>query len=166
MEYQSIAKIKRLLYVLATNVPFIPNISKLSDKVGLNRNALVQALQLMNKANLIHILYKQSKSVSTLSKPDKIWLNNSNISYALAKNIPDVGTLRETFFISQIYALYNVSIPPKGDFIINDKYIFEVGGKNKSHNQIKDLDNAFVVKDDIEIGIMNSIPLWLFGLLY
>lgn len=166
IEYANIAKFKRLLYVIATNVPFTPNISKLADKISINRNTLVQALQLLHKAELIHILYKQNKSISTLSKPDKIWLHNTNLAYAISNNLPDIGNLRETFFLQHISVLHQVSLPPKGDFYIKNKYTFEVGGKNKTQHQIKELDNAFIVKDNIENGIFNTIPLWLFGMLY
>jgi predicted AAA+ superfamily ATPase len=164
--YTNITKIKKLLYVLAVNVPFTPNISRLSEKTELSRNSLVEAMQLLNRAELIHILYKQSKSISLLNKPDKIWLNNSNLSYALSNGNPDEGSLRESFFVSQLNAFHAVSLADKGDFIIDDKYIFEVGGKNKSQNQIKGLKNAFIVKDNVETGVLNIIPLWLFGLIY
>ncbi len=166
IEYANIVKIKKLLYVLSVNIPYIPNISRLSEQVGLNRNALVQALQMLHKAELIHILYKQSKSISTLNKPDKIWLNNPNLSYALSIDRPDTGNIRESFFISQLSHLHEIAIPKTGDFIIDDQYTFEIGGKNKKKEPIKELENAFVVKDDVEIGIANSIPLWVFGLLY
>jgi uncharacterized protein len=166
IEYSNIAKLKRLLYLLAVNVPFIPNISKLSEQIGLHRNALVYALQLLNRAELIHILYKQTKSISVLNKPDKIWLNNPNLSFALSYGNPDKGNLRESFFISQVNFLHEISLVEKGDFIIDNKYVFEVGGKNKTQKQIKGVKNAFIVKDDIEIGVLNIIPLWLFGLLY
>ncbi|MDD3741746.1 MAG: AAA family ATPase [Bacteroidales bacterium] len=166
LEYSNIAKLKKLLYLLSVNVPFIPNISKLSEKVGLTRNALVLALQLLNKAELIHILYKQTKSISILNKPDKIWLNNPNLSYALSYGNPDKGNLRESFFISQINYLHEISLVEKGDFIIDNKYVFELGGKNKKQKQIQGIKDAFVVKDDIDTGVLNIIPLWLFGFLY
>jgi predicted AAA+ superfamily ATPase len=166
IDYINIAKFKRLLYVLAVNVPFIPNISKLSEKVGLSRNALVQALHLLNKAELIYALYKQTKSISILNKPDKIWLNNTNLSFALSYGLPDSGNLRETYFISQLALLHEISIAEKGDFFVNDTYTFEVGGKNKTKTQIKEVKNAFLVRDDVETGVLNSIPLWMFGLLY
>ncbi|MFO7790671.1 MAG: AAA family ATPase [Bacteroidales bacterium] len=166
IEYVNITKIKRLLYVLAVNVPFTPNISRLSEKTGLPRNALVQALQLLNRAEIIHILYKQSRSISLLNKPDKIWLNNASLSYALSDGKPDEGSLRESFFVSQLNGLHTVSLADKGDFMVDNTYIFEVGGKNKSQKQIKGLKNAFVVKDNVETGVLNNIPLWLFGLLY
>lgn len=166
IEYSNIAKFKRLLYVLTTNVPYTPNISKLADKISINRNALVQALHLLHKAELLHIVYKQNKSISTLTKPDKIWLHNTNLAYAISNELPDIGNLRETFFIQHISVGHKVSLPPRGDFYINNKYTFEIGGKNKTQHQIKNLDHAFVVKDNIESGTLNTIPLWLFGLLY
>lgn len=166
IDYTNITKIKKLLYILSVNVPFIPNISKLSEKVGLSRNALVEALQLLNRAELIQMLYKQSRSISLLNKPDKIWLNNPNLSYALSNGIPDEGSLRESFFVSQLKPFHHISLAEKGDFIVDNKYTFEVGGKNKSQEQIKGLVNAFVVKDNTETGVLNIIPLWMFGLLY
>ena len=166
IDYESIAKFKRLLYILAANVPYTPNISKLSDRVKLHRNALVLALQLLGKAELIHSLYKQSRSISQLNKPDKIFLNNLNLNYALGNNNPDTGNLRETFFVSQLSVDHKIALPGKGDFIVDDKYIFEVGGKYKTKKQILNQPDAFVVKDNLEIGVLNNIPLWLFGFLY
>ncbi len=166
LDYNNIAKIKRLLYVLSANVPFTPNISKLSEKVGLSRNSIVEALQLLDKAELIHILYKHTKSISILNKPDKIWLNNPNLSFALSNGEPDKGSLRESFFISQLSVLHNLSLIEKGDFIVDNKYVFEIGGKNKTQKQIENLQNAFIVKDNIEIGVLNIIPLWMIGMLY
>lgn len=166
IDYTSITKIKRLLHILSLSVPFTPNISKLSERVSLPRNTLVQVLHWLSKAHLIHSYYKTGKSISVLNKPDKLWLNNTNFSYALSDNRPDKGNLRETFFLSQLAVHNSISLPEKGDFFINDKYTFEVGGKNKTSKQIKGIKNAFIVKDDIEIGFSNQIPLWLFGFLY
>jgi len=166
VEYANISKFKRLLYILASNVPFTPNISKLAEKININRNLLVYALQLLERAELIHTLVKKSKSVSSLSKPDKIWLHNTNLNYVLSDNIPDKGNIRETFFIQHLSPHHQLSIPEKGDFMVDKTRIFEVGGRNKSKKQISGIPNAFVVKDDIETGANNVIPLWLFGLLY
>ena len=166
VDYENIAKFKRLLYVLATNVPFTPNISKLSEKINLQRNALVHALQWLTKAEMLHTLYKNSKSISVLTKPDKIWLHNTNLSYALGNQMPDKGNLRETFFISQLSQAHSISLPSMGDFWIDDRYVFEIGGKNKTAIQIQDYPDAYVVKDDIETGVLKSIPLWIFGFLY
>lgn len=166
IEYANITKFKRLLYVLASNVPFTPNISKLAEKISINRNTLIYALQLLEKAELIHTLIKRNKSVSMLSKPDKIWLHNTNLSYVISSDTPDIGNIRETFILQHLSVLHEISLPEKGDFLIDNKYIFEVGGKNKKQKQIKELENAFVVKDEIESGIKNIIPLWMFGFLY
>lgn len=166
VDYSNIAKIKRLLYVLATNVPYTPNISKLAEKLSLPRNTLIYALQILEKAELIHTLYKKNKSISVLSKPDKIWLHNTTLNYTISDNNIDLGNIRETFFIQHFSHLHILSLPEKGDFYVDDKYTFEVGGKSKTQKQIQGIENAYIVKDDIESGVMNTIPLWLFGLLY
>ncbi len=166
VDYSSIAKIKRLLYVLATNVPFTPNISKLSERIGLNRNSLVQAIQWLEKAELINTRIKTNKSISILSKPDKIWLHNTNLSFAIASDNVDVGNIRETFFLQHLSVFHSIDLPPKADFIVDNKFTFEIGGKNKTKKQIESVNDSFIVKDTIETGAMNVIPLWLFGLLY
>ena len=166
IDYSNIAKFKRLLYVISSNVPFTPNISKLSEKISLNRNTLVYALQLLERSKLIQTLFKKNRSISTLSKPDKIWMHNTNLNYIISSNNTDIGNIRETYFIQHLTVLHNLSIPSKGDFFIDDKYTFEIGGKSKTLKQIEGVENAFIVKDDIEVGINNIIPLWMFGLLY
>ncbi len=167
IDYTNIAKFKRLLFVLASNVPFTPNISKLSKQIGMDRNALVHAIQLMNKAELIHTLYKKTRSIRVLNKPDKIWLHNSNLSFALSNKQPETGSVRETFFISHIIPDHQVSLPlSEGDFWVDEKYLFEIGGKNKTRKQIQECPNAYLVKDFIETGYLINIPLWLFGFLY
>jgi predicted AAA+ superfamily ATPase len=166
LDYNTIAKLKRLLYVISTNVPYTPNINKLSEQLQLNRNALVRALQLLNRASLLHTLYKQTKSISSLNKPDKIWMHNTNFMYAISGKNVDKGTLRETFFIQNMPSEYQLSIPNQGDILVNNKFLFEIGGKNKSTAQIQGINNAYVVRDDIELGAFNTIPLWLFGFQY
>ncbi len=166
IEYANIAKFKRLLYVLAGNVPFIPNISKLAEKINVNRNLLIEALRLLERAELIQTCIKTSKSISYLNKPDKIWLHNTNLNFAIAGEKINTGTLRETFFLQHVSVMHRVTLPDKGDFLLDEKYTFEVGGKNKQQHQISGLKNAFIVKDNIEFGAKNIIPLWLFGLIY
>ena len=100
-----------------------------------------------------------------MNKPDKLYLNNTNISYALSENV-DIGTLRETFFLNQLSVKNSVTYPKVGDFMVDNKYLFEVGGKNKTRKQIVGIDNSFVVSDNIEVGLDNKIPLWLFGFMY
>ena len=166
LDYQTITKLKRLLFVISSNVPFTPNIFKISESIQLNRNALVRALQLLDRAELIRSTYKQTKSISILNKPDKIWMHNTNLMYAISGNQIDIGTVRETFFMQNFSDNHTISLPNKGDILVDNTFLFEIGGKNKTRKQILDFDKAFLVKDDIEIGFQNSIPLWLFGFLY
>jgi len=112
------------------------------------------------------MLIKTNKSITTLSKPDKIWLHNTTLSYVLSSNNVNVGNMRETFFLQHISVMHNISLPAKADFLVDDKYTFEIGDKNKVQKQIQNINNAFIVKDDIETGVMNIIPLWMFGFLY
>ncbi len=162
----NIQKIKKLLGVLAESVPFEPNISSLAGKLGMGRDTINNFIQHLSSARLLNLLNTATKGVAALQKPDKIYLENTNLSYAL-KGEPNLGTLRETFFLNQLRnAGYKVSLPSKGDFLIEEKLVVEVGGKNKEGKQIRDIPNAFIAADDIETGFRNKIPLWLFGFLY
>ena len=166
LDFHTLAKLKRLLFVISSNVPFTPNIQKISDTIELNRNALVRALQLLNRAALIRMIYKQTRSISLLNKPDKIWMHNTNLMFAISDDHVEIGTIRETFFMQNLAHNHLLSLPEKGDFLVDNRYLFEIGGKNKTKKQIAHVENAFVVNDGIEIGFQNSIPLWLFGFLY
>ena len=159
-------KIYQLLYILATNTPFKPNVTKLSEKIGISRATLVQYLHFLEKTRLINSLVSVGKSISTLQKPDKIYLNNTNLAHALAPEQIDVGSQRETFFLSQIKVNHPVSLPAHGDFYVDDQFTFEVGGKGKNRRQIAEITDSYVVADDLEVGHRNKIPLWLFGFLY
>lgn len=163
MDIHKTRKIHQLLGILAKNVPFKPNISKLSEKIGIHRNTLTTYIHYLEKARLINSLNSEGKSISILQKPEKIFLENTNLSYALAGPIVDIGNIRETFFLTQLKETYEVSLPKSGDFLINGKYIFEVGGKNKTNSQINHIPNAYIAADDISLGTGNKIPLWLFG---
>lgn len=167
VDFSSIDKVKKLLYVISTMVPFSPNISKLSQDVGVSRNSLLAFIHFLKKAQAIQTLEQKSKSFSKLAKPEKIYLGNTNLCYAFAWDTkPDIGNLRETFFCNQTSVSETVEFSKKTDFLINQKYHFEIGGKNKGKEQIMGLPNAFLALDDLEIGYGNKIPLWLFGLLY
>jgi uncharacterized protein len=166
IDYNNIVKLKRLLYSIATSVPFVPNISKLSDRVEVSRPYLIKALNILEKSQLLIQLHKSNKGISYLSKPDKIYLNNTNLIFTLAGTNAEKGNLRETFFVNQLSAGHDVKLPPAGDFVIEEKFIFEIGGKSKSAKQLYGQENSFIVKDDIEIGAGHSIPLWMFGFLY
>jgi uncharacterized protein len=166
IDYNNIVKLKRLLYSIATSVPFMPNISKLSNKIEVSRPYLIKALNILEKSQLLKQLQKSNKGISYLSKPDKIYLNNTNLIYTLAGTNAEKGNLRETFFLNQVSVSHDVKLPPTGDFSVEEKFIFEIGGKNKSAKQIYGQENSFLVRDDIETGTGQSIPLWLFGFLY
>ena len=164
--YEDSRKIKKLLVAIAQSAPFTPNISKLSERLGVNRTFLINSIKLLNRADLIMELFKPTKGIGAFTKPEKIYLNNTNLIYALAKQQAEKGTLRETFFANQMKHLHKIHLAEKGDFLIDKKYIFEIGGKNKTTKQIKGIKNGYVVRDDIEIGSLNIIPLYLFGFLY
>ncbi len=166
VDFAFIVKLKKLLGIIAESVPFTPNITKLSERIGISRNALVRALYLLEKARLLLLLHKAGKGISKLSKPDKIYLNNPNLLYALNIRKPESGTVRETFLTNQLDHLYPVNLHPKGDFVVDGRYILEVGGKTKGFEQIKNLPDAYIVRDDLENGTGRIIPLWLFGFLY
>ncbi|MGB3850618.1 MAG: AAA family ATPase [Tunicatimonas sp.] len=159
-------KIYQLLYILATNVPFKPNVTKLSEKIGISRATLVQYLHFLEKTRLINSLVSVGKSISTLQKPDKIYLNNPNLAHALASEQINVGSQRETFFLNQVKVNYQVSLPTRGDFYVDSQFTFEVGGKGKNTQQIAQVADSYVAADDLEVGHQNKIPLWLFGFLY
>lgn len=160
-------KVIQLLAILAENVPFKPNISKLSDKIGISRQTVVQYLHYLEKARLINTLHSTGASISTLQKPDKIFLENPNLHYALTTGECNRGSLRESFVLNQLKnAKHDVSLPDKGDFLVDRSITLEVGGKNKGKKQVSGIDHAFIAADDLEIGIDNKIPLWLFGMLY
>ncbi len=157
--------IKKLMAEIASMVPFKPNIKKLSEKIGITRDTLVKYLQLLDKADLISLVYSQTKGVSILNKPEKILLNNSNIAYALNDQI-NVGSTRESYFVNQLKLKHKIRYADIGDFIVNDAFTFEVGGKNKKRKQIANTEKAYIAADNIEFAIANKIPLWLFGFLY
>ena len=162
--FDSRYKLKRLLAILSALVPYTPNITELAAAIETNRNNTVRYLSLLANAKLLNLVSYKNKTIGDLTKPDKILLNNTNLSYLYGDNA-NVGSTRETFFVNQMSAVADVVLAPQGDYMVG-KYTFEVGGKNKKFNQIKDLPNSFVVADNIEIGHKNRIPLWLFGMLY
>lgn len=166
VETAYIPKIKQLLYIIAESAPFVPNISKLSERIGLSRNALLQYLNALHDSRITFSLQKESNGIVRLQKPDKIYLDNTNLSFALIGLQPNSGTLRETFFANQLRHQHSVNLAEHGDFLIDHKYTFEVGGQNKGKKQIVDIDNSYVVADNIEYGNGNWIPLWMFGMLY
>lgn len=159
-------KMLQLIYIIAQQTPFKPNIIKLAEKSRIHRNSVSNYLYFIEEAKLINLLYPSGQSIATLQKPEKIYLNNTNLMFAMASEQINTGSIRETFFYNQLMVKHKIRQPKMSGFEVDDKFIFEVGGKTKSQKQIKGLINAFVVKDNMEFPVMNTIPLWLFGFLY
>lgn len=158
-------KLKTLLFIISQSVPFKPNYSKIARDLNVHRNTIADLMIWLDKANLINILRDETKGISLLGKVDKIYLNNPNIAYLLSDKEPEIGNIRETIFLTWMNTMYPVTSSKESDFKIKE-YTFEIGGKDKKHKQIKNINNAFLVKDNIEYGYKNEIPLWAFGLLY
>ena len=161
----NINKLKKLLAMLCQNKPYELNISKLSTKIGINRATLYNYLSYLEAGHLTKMIRSHSKGDKIFTKPEKLYLNNTNLSYSYCQN-QDIGTNREIFFVNQVSLSHDIKYSKIGDFLIDDRYIVEIGGKHKSYDQIKDIENSFVISDDIEIGYRNKIPLYLFGFLY
>ena len=161
-----VPKLKKLLLVIAESAPFTPNVSALSRKIGVNRETIMTYLYHLASAGLTRHLFKTGKGITRLQKPDKIFLDNTNLAYAIRPHGPDMGMLRETFFASQVGYQHQLSYPEKGDVKVDDQWTFEIGGKNKNRSQIKNVPHSFVALDGIEMGHSQKIPLWLFGFLY
>lgn len=166
VESAYIPKIKQLLYIIAESAPFTPNVSKLGERIGMSRAALMQYLNNLHESRITFNLAKHSSGIARLQKPEKIYLDNTNLSFALMGNAPNRGTLRETFFANQLRHVGKVEAAEAGDFMVDDKYTFEVGGSGKTAKQITGVDNAYIAVDNIEYGSANRIPLWMFGILY
>lgn len=161
-----VPKIKQLLQIVAESVPFIPNVDNLSKRIEIHRNTLISYLYYLQETRLTNHLHKDISGVNRLQKPEKIYLENSNLAYALAENNTDIGNVRETFFLNQLSYHHTVEYPNSGDFWVNKKFLFEIGGKSKSRQQVKNTARAYVAADNIEYGFDKKIPLWQFGMLY
>ena len=158
-------KLKRLLTVIARSVPFKPNMSHIATTIGISRNSLADYFLYLEEAGLIAQLRDDTGGIRGLGKVDKVYLDNPNLVYALADQTADTGSLRETFFFNQTRVNHDTITSSVSDFRIDD-YTFEVGGRNKKQKQLQGIEQGYVVKDDIESGYMNVIPLWQFGLNY
>ncbi|MBV6642851.1 MAG: ATP-binding protein [Cyclobacteriaceae bacterium] len=158
--------LKKLLGVIAESAPFTPNITKIADRLKIGRNTVLNYLKHLSDAYILNLAHQPGKGMSILQKPEKVYFENTAFTYAFQES-PDIGTLRETFFLNQLKnANYDISLSKAGDFLLENRYVFEVGGKNKDKSQVKGIENAYLALDDIEIGFSQKIPLWLFGFLY
>jgi uncharacterized protein len=162
------SKLKQMLLIISESAPFIPNISKLSERTGINRNTFISYLSFLQEAGLLRNLYRDTHGITRLQKPEKIFLENTNIAYALINGLPEKGNIRETFFANQLSYNHSLSIPENGDFLADGSKTFEIGGKGKDNKQLNKttVNNGFIASDDIEFGNGNKIPLWMFGFLY
>jgi len=165
VDSDKINTIRKLLHLLCSSVPVELNIQNLSSSAGVSRNTLYSYLYYLQKANLIEIIGGNFANKKLLNKPDKIYLENINL-YNILCSDQNTGSLRESFFVSQTKINHTIKYAQKGDFMVDDTFVFEIGGKNKDFSQIKDIKNSFVVADEIETGFGNKIPLWIFGFLY
>lgn len=165
LNYKTLHSLKKLLFVISQSAPFMPNMSKLSEHTQLPRNTLLKLLDKLDQAKLIKLLKSGTKGVSYLQKPEKIYLENTNLIHLFSNLKPNIGSLRETFFFNQLAYQFPITSSKFGDFMIDERYTFEVGGPSKGMKQIKGVPLAYLALD-IKSGNGVSIPLWLFGFLY
>ena len=166
IDYYSVVKIKKLFAVLADLVPFTPNVTQLSHDIETTRVSLLNYLYYLDKAHAIMLLNKVSGGIKQMSKPDKVYLGNTNYAFALGGEQANIGNVRESFFMSQVRVKHTVAFSNVVDFKVAGRYNVEIGGKNKSKKQIAGIDDAFMVLDNIEVGYDNQIPLCVFGMSY
>ena len=164
IESSKLDKLKKIMYMLCVTKPYDLNVKKLSSAVETSWSTLSKYLERMDAGSLIHVV-RQGQGMRAVNKPDKLLLDNPNLFTVLCTN-PNIGTIRESFFVSQVGLKHQVHYHDKGDFIVNDKMVFEIGGASKSDEQLEGNLFGYVVADDIEIGFDSKIPLWLFGFLY
>ena len=165
LEQSTINRIKRLVSLIAQMTPFTINVSKIANLLGCDRQTVHKLLRTMQRASLINMLFKGKSSMQQLVKPEKVYLENTNLMYALSGDI-NIGNIRETFFANQLFSSHELTFSGNGDFLVDNVHTIEVGGHRKSFEQIKDMADSYLAVDDIEIGNGKRIPLWIFGFLY
>ncbi len=165
VEMNTINRMKRLIALIARVSPFTVNVSRLANTLECDRQTVYKLLRTMHRASLINMLYKGKNNMQQLVKPEKVFLENTNLMFALASEI-NTGNIRETFFVNQLFNAHELTFSGSGDFLVDNTHTIEVGGHRKSFEQIKDMSDSYLAVDDIEIGNGNRIPLWLFGFLY
>jgi uncharacterized protein len=160
--------IKKLLWIIATSDPFTPNVDRISKDLEISREYVYNYIEYLEKAGMIINVRKAGDGFKAVRKPAKIFMNNTSLIRTLSQKTYEnnAGTMRETFFANQLGTVAEITIPQTGDFIVDGKYLFEIGGKNKTAAQIKNVENSFLALDGIESGFQKRIPLYLFGFLY
>ena len=164
IDYETLLKAKRLVSIISGSLPYIPNMVTLAGLMGTNRAQLLKLFDLLDRAGVIREIFSEANSPKSLAKPQKILLNNSSLMSAL--DSPKTGAEREATFASLLSVNHEVNFAKNGDFIVDGRYLFEVGGKGKGFAQIRNIPDSFVVADEVEFGFGNKIPLWVFGFLY
>ena len=165
VEYVTTIKVKRLFVLLSQMVPFTLNLTSIGREIDAPRQAVLRMFRLLHQAALVYMTYNEKNNLGQLGKPEKVYLENPNLLFSLSNNA-DMGNVRETFFANQLKESHEIAYSGTGDFQIDRQYTFEVGGRNKNFQQIKDIPNSYLAIDDLDIGTGNRIPLWMFGLLY
>lgn len=166
LEIAYVPRIKKLLAVIGESAPFIPNITQLAAKIGISRQTLLIYLKYLEDAKLINQLYKKSRGLSVLEKPEKILMENTNLMELFNGENANTGNRRETFVLNQLLHSHKVDFSEESDFFVDSKYTFEVGGKNKKRKQIQEIPDSYIIADDIEFGTDRRIPIWLLGFMY
>lgn len=166
VDFMHMRKLRQLMYIISQSVPFKPNLVKLAGYTEMDRRTILKYLTLLERAELVCLLGTDTRGIAQLVKPDKVYLAHPNLIYAMAEGEANIGNVRETFFLNQLLAKYKMNFIEQGDFLVNNKYVFEIGGKNKDFSQVKNLDNTYLALDDIAVGSGRKVPLWLFGFLY
>jgi hypothetical protein len=166
IEYSSVVLLKKLVTMICKSNPYKSNIKTLLEKINMKNdyNRLYRYIYYLHQGKIVNMVSAKSRGDAIFSKPKKLYLNNTNLHYAYCDKA-EIGTIREVFFNSMLFK-HQLQIPSKGDFLVDNMFVFEIGGKNKTTKQIKNIKNSFVVSDDIEVGTKEKIPLWLFGFLY
>lgn len=166
VNYSTIKSMRKLLYVISQMVPFTPNIQNLSEKIGVSRNSVLKALDLLENAQILNLLRSDNTGISYLQKPEKIYLENPNLAYMFSGSKPNIGNLRESFFFNQLQVNHDVTSSKFTDFMVDGTFSFEVGGASKTKKQLAGIPLAYIASDGMEHGLDNKIPLWVFGFLY
>jgi predicted AAA+ superfamily ATPase len=160
-----VRRARKMLMVLAEQPPQTPNLSRLASELNIDRKQCARLMRVLEKGGLLALLGSDSDNLKNLSRPDKIYCDNPNLMAALVPAM-DVGTLRECFFVNQLRKGHKLEYPQVGDVLVDGKWLFEIGGRKKSFNQIKDIPDSYLAIADTETGRGNRIPIWMFGLLY
>jgi predicted AAA+ superfamily ATPase len=166
IETAYVQKLKQLMSIIAESAPFIPNVSRLSERIGIHRSTFLSYMNYLSQARLVRPLYTHARGLNSLKKPNKLFLDNTNLMHVLSSENPNIGNMRETFFANQVSHIARMQYSQVGDFLVDNRFTIEIGGKNKTRKQLRGSPEAFVAADDIEYGHGKTIPLWLFGFLY